>query len=192
TSATIGEARVANTSCGRYIAFFLHCLSDKMQQCGVEDVRFEDDDELLSYATGDLQSRSEGSWIWQSSSNQHRMPGSGTARSFAGSTRDAPTKTDSALSNGSQPNQEWEGWEWVERVTLLLYDQQQRQRQGLAQATAKQQEADVATKPYPLPEQRIEPAYQLPLAPADTPTKTENPPNMTNGTSSRMAIASII
>lgn len=62
-SAAIGDARPVNIACGRYVAFFLERLTEKMHHEGRANI--EIDEELIAYVSGDLQGSLEHSWIWQ-------------------------------------------------------------------------------------------------------------------------------
>ncbi|KAL9589488.1 MAG: hypothetical protein Q9203_001727 [Teloschistes exilis] len=61
-SATIGNARMVNIACGRYLEFFLRRLVAKLND-GVRGI--EADEEMLALVSGDLQGSMESSWIWR-------------------------------------------------------------------------------------------------------------------------------
>ena len=69
-SASIGDLRKNNVACGRNLAFFLDKLIARLRS-GATSESLEADEEMLAYASGDLQGCSEESWVW---------PGSETAR----------------------------------------------------------------------------------------------------------------
>ncbi|OJJ34916.1 hypothetical protein ASPWEDRAFT_110245 [Aspergillus wentii DTO 134E9] len=116
TSAIINDARSVNISCGRYIAFFLNCLLDRLRQNEVVD--FERDEEMMAYVSGDMQGTNDGSWIWQGSETGSQLE----------AVPSNPKSQSEQQAKESESN--WESWGWVERtVQYLLSEKQQRQRE---------------------------------------------------------------
>ncbi|CAI6336717.1 unnamed protein product [Periconia digitata] len=75
-SAAIGSIRPLNTACGHNTVFFLETLLDRLRSPTpntmnrpIPDTSPLDDEPLLAYATGDLQSSLEHSWAWPPSSS---------------------------------------------------------------------------------------------------------------------------
>ena len=63
-STVIGKRRAVNSACGRHLAFYLQLVYEKLQR---EDWSYlEHDEDLLAYASGDLQS-TDYSWVWERS-----------------------------------------------------------------------------------------------------------------------------
>ncbi|KAI9803164.1 MAG: hypothetical protein M1826_004976 [Phylliscum demangeonii] len=61
--AGVGAGRAVNLACGRYLTFFLGRLRDKLQRGDGDGV--DSDEELLAYASGDLQGDVGKAWVWQ-------------------------------------------------------------------------------------------------------------------------------
>lgn len=106
----VGDTRSVNASCGRYLAFFLRSLIDRTRQADAVDL--EQDEEMIAYASGDMQGTGDGSWVWQGSetgshleavSNNHTTP--------------APSGRET----------DWEGWEWIEKTVRDLVSEKQRE-----------------------------------------------------------------
>ena len=71
-SATIADARPINTACGKYLAFFLDRL---MQKVHLESRAYvENDEEMIVYVSADLQGNVEHSWIWQGGEGTWNQP----------------------------------------------------------------------------------------------------------------------
>lgn len=130
-SSAIGDARVVNASCGRYIAFFLKCLLERYHSGNVTGL--EQDEEMMAYVSGDLQNSTDGSWIWHGSETGMQL----NAVSPPGPANPAvPTaaRHDAIDVANTQPNpdagaQTWEGWAWVEQTVKSLLNDQQHQHQ---------------------------------------------------------------
>lgn len=104
----VGDHHIAMASCGRYVAFFLRILLDRLRRN--DSTPIDRDEEMLAYVSGDVQSTATGSWIWQGSETgtQLETVASPYASSVAGGT--------SRASN----DLEWEGWDWVEGTLQYL------------------------------------------------------------------------
>ncbi|PGH12031.1 hypothetical protein AJ79_04540 [Helicocarpus griseus UAMH5409] len=177
-SAAIGDARVINAACGRYIAFFLKCLLDRAQRGGTANL--ERDEEMMAYVSGDLQGRPSGSWIWQAKENTSSL--TVTPPQSASSSNPSPLERHfvDGGRNGAAPEDadggEWEGWAWVEQTVQFLLTEQQRQ---IAVVEKKENGArpSVVSRPdipYNRPSGNISPSHTSPTS------------------SSRMTIANII
>lgn len=168
-SAAIGEVRPVNAACGQHLTLFLDCLVAKLRRD--KGVDLEDDEELVVYLSGDLQSSSQNSWIWQGSdpdmkgdqreSHRHGIP----QRSHA--SQGAPGSTSTVIEDDTE---EWSGWERVEWILQHLTSEHQQQRNPV-------------NKPAP-------------QNPGDTGSfeskGTANLPRVRPGSSSRISIANII
>ncbi|EGE79961.2 hypothetical protein BDDG_02902 [Blastomyces dermatitidis ATCC 18188] len=128
-SAAIGDARLVNAACGRYVAFFLKCMLEKARRHGLENL--DRDEEMMAYVSGDLQGRASGSWIWQT--NENESASTVTQPQSVTSSKLSPLGEQfvDGAPNGAAVDaseREWEGWGWVEQtVQLLLTEQQQQQ-----------------------------------------------------------------
>ncbi|KAF8473547.1 fungal-specific transcription factor domain-containing protein [Kalaharituber pfeilii] len=127
-SAVIGEARIVNQFCGRYLHGFLTLIHDKLHKGEAID----NDEGLLAIVSGDAQGSTESSWIWTGSetgtalnnaSPMHHsehdnvIDGSkpGHSAGSAGSTVDGSHD----IVNTSEPK-DWGGWQNVEWMMQSL------------------------------------------------------------------------
>lgn len=117
-SAAIGDLRQINIACGRYLIFFLERLSDRMRSGQLSRQALEQDEEMLVYASGDVQADVESAWIWGDGGTPLReeMP-------FFSSTGAVPP-TDSPKRSESSADI----WPRVETLLMNLRHEQQRQR----------------------------------------------------------------
>ena len=109
-SQAIGKQRIVNSVCGRYLEFFLSVLSEKGPQDRGQLVQ---DDEVLAYVSGDLQSNLDQAWIWQTGKVQ-------SPRGFA-------PNTERNMYRESEVR-EWDAWPNV-IAALRRFQEEQRQRQ---------------------------------------------------------------
>lgn len=166
-SSTIGDSRRVNTSCGRYVAFFLKCLISRLQRDPGIDL--ERDEEMMAYVSGDMQGTSDGSWIWQGSET-------GSELESIPSTVSHPVPGNAGWSGES--SEDWEGWDWLERtIQYLLAEAQKRQQQQQQSAY----EMHFQMKP-------VEPGPVVDERTVETPQRSDSNSNA----HSRMTIASII
>ena len=127
-SASIGDLRKNNMACGRNLAFFLDKLIGRLHR-GANKQSLEVDEEMLAYASGDLQGCAEEAWVWQGSEtgaslNQVHTNGYAHDRSRSNSMSDQQTAN--ALTE--REVHDWGGWDHVQRVlNQLLQEQQQGQ-----------------------------------------------------------------
>lgn len=163
----IGEAHVAMVSCGRYVSFFLRTLLDRLRRNNPTPI--DRDEEMIAYVSGDMQSTTNGSWIWQGSETGTQL-------------ENVPSQVSmypSSASDGSHrapTDSEWEGWDWIERTIQYLagelrqrsYDRREAMPPVIPQAPA----------PYKLSEE-------------PTPV-TGSSPSRSSAPNSRMTIANII
>lgn len=125
-SATIGDARPINTACGRYLEFFLYQLLDKQNHRDNLDT----DEEMIAYASGDLQGSFENSWIWKLSRTSkvgacvdRHLQNSAESRNGAASSRDYSENTLDTESS------DWAGWDNILSILKRLFQEQQEEQQ---------------------------------------------------------------
>lgn len=132
--AAVGDARSVNASCGRYLAFFLRNLIDRTRQA--ESMNLDQDEEMIAYASGDMQGTGDSSWVWQGSetgshveavSNNHTTP--------------APPG----------PETGWEGWGWIEQTVQYLTSEKQREleRRGIERQNVQVEPKQEPSTPNP-------------------------------------------
>lgn len=172
-AATVGDSRALNAACGRYLAFFLKCLLDRVRHN--DDI--ERDEEMIAYVSGDLQGYSDGSWVWQGSETGTQLAAMssnmGSPVSFG-----QPEPRDSVSNDGAENT---EGWDWVEQTVRYL---QQRQ--------IEQQKDYVRRDPNPNPPPFQNPPESAYLSPEAAVGRDEPSPKRSSSSHSRMTIASII
>lgn len=127
-SAAIGDLRVNNISCGRYLTFFLDKLIGRLRM-GASKEDLAADEEMLVYASGDMQGISEGSWAWHGSEKGANMD-QPTPTGFRanGPVPVSEYTTSGARALTEREMQEWGGWEHIQHtVQQLLHEQQSAQ-----------------------------------------------------------------
>ncbi|KAI4734270.1 hypothetical protein E4T50_15187 [Aureobasidium sp. EXF-12298] len=213
----IGTRAIVNSACGRYIFFFLDCLVERIQNGKGSLEMLEVDEEMLAYASADMQGSHETAWAWTGGEVlQRTLDHTATAAEGATSAYDQ--------SIGEEP--EWNGWNRVMDILSQLEQEQHRsmqQQQGppppqsqilpqpQQQQQSQQQQQQHPPPPPPqyaaqhMPPQYAQPQQQAPSAPyfqsprAPTPLMTPAPGNAgpsnaptPAGTSSRISIKDII
>jgi hypothetical protein len=124
-SAAIGDLRKLNIACGRHLAFFLERLITKLR-AGADQQHLETDEELLAYASGDMQGSADDAWVWNGSEtgtnlHQHQVV-------MNGHPGDKPVLAAEQLSTSTLTEQEiqtWGGWEHVQQTLSQLQEHQQ-------------------------------------------------------------------
>ena len=187
-SAAIGDSRLANCASGRYIAFFLGRLLEKLKFSNIGNM--EKDEEMIAYMSGDMQGTIEGSWVWQSGGEnsppqqQEDGPSNVVSRrsSFqshgGGGGGGGGAAATSEVWSSIEQEVDWQGWEWVERtVEYLLAEKQRRGQQEQQQQQLEKEELEKNLKSQ---------ISSPPSAATATGTTDEN------STQSRMTIANII
>ena len=106
-SQAIGKQRVVNSACGRYLEFFLGVLAEKGSR---DRAQLEQDDELLAYVSGDLQSNLDQAWIWQTGKEQSR-------RAFGSDTSERNSYRDNEVGD-------WDAWPGVIAILRRFQDEQ--------------------------------------------------------------------
>lgn len=99
-SAAVSNTRPVNEACGRYLEFYLKELVSRLNQ----GLSFDTNEEMIAYASGDLQGNFERSWVWQSTraEDMSRSPGSSVLK------REAESPVGETLQEGK-----WDNWSWV-------------------------------------------------------------------------------
>ena len=113
-SVAIGTTRKINTACGKNIIFFLEQLAERVRRTDGRPYQVADDEELLAYASGDLQSSLEHSWAWAGATGR-------TTHARGTSDPIRPHSNASDTGEGS-----WPGWGAVDYMltTLMGSDKQ--------------------------------------------------------------------
>ncbi|KAF2124646.1 hypothetical protein P153DRAFT_390119 [Dothidotthia symphoricarpi CBS 119687] len=183
-AAAIGDARKINVACGKYLAFFLEQLLDRVQNGHGSPQQLERDEEMLVYASGDLQGSLEHSWVWAGTnlsspvSAQHPPPNGSRAQRPDEPMRDAlPMRPFSGSpQNGTK---EWDGWGRVEQLIRYLMEEH------------RPHHAQPLPSYYPPPHN---PVKRLQLAPDVRPLPSTTLPNSSpaQSSTSRISIANII
>ena len=99
-SSIVGKARPINTACGRYLEFFLREMLAKWRA----HVRFDEDEEMIAYVSGDLQGNLGHAWVWQD----------GIGDGVAKSVNDGPRPViANGHTNQRDGDSDWAGWECI-------------------------------------------------------------------------------
>ncbi|QDS77548.1 hypothetical protein FKW77_001136 [Venturia effusa] len=131
--AAIGETRKLNIACGRYLAFFLEKLIERVQSGHAAQQEVEMDFEILAYASGDMQGDVDNGFVWagapmpqlaSSSASPNLSTGSG---SYSNPFADEGLPASALLTD--QERTDWGGWERVERQISVLAEGRPRQTQ---------------------------------------------------------------
>jgi hypothetical protein len=170
-SAVVGDSRAVNAACGRYIAFFLKCLLERLRRG--DAAILERDEEMMAYVSGDMQGTSDGSWVWEGSEAGSQLEAMSPKYDSPVSFTHAGARNEWPSSEGSEIA--WEGWDWVERTVEYLLKEKQQQQQEYERRDVPL--AAKPTEPVLLKTEHAEPA------PA---------PKEMSSVQSRMTIASII
>ncbi|KAL9107753.1 MAG: hypothetical protein Q9227_007375 [Pyrenula ochraceoflavens] len=157
---SIGNARQINTACGRNLSFFLRCLFERFQRGQAKGLEL--DEEIMVYLSGDMQSSTERSWIWQDSETGTKLPTLGKRKEPDSPPeprphipspdyhRKKPSGNESTipgvLSDEEQAN--WGSWESIEQQVQYLLDQQSKQL-GLTVPTNQQQLTPISPQQTP-------------------------------------------
>jgi len=192
-SAAIGDMRKNNTSCGRYLAFFLDTLVDRLR-AGASPESLGLDEEMLVYVSGDMQGCADDAWAWAGSEAVTSLD---HANSYTPPDPNAhPVVGTTALTQREM--HEWGGWEHIQRTLQQLLHDHQQAVQGAAAAAPHPPPPPTnsfahATASYPShpPSQQRTPAHHN-LAPRalGPPQQSVSPVN--GGASSRISIQDIM
>lgn len=182
-SSTIGSIRKINSACGKHLSFFLDELSARLHRDPENFKRFDHDEELLAYASGDAQANAEHSWVWIGANpNSNISPQLSPHSNPKSRSHDDPMH-DALPLRGSSHSLEhhtasWNDWASVEHAIRKLMEQ-------IRCRTA-------PTPTYYLPPHN--PVKRVQLAPDDrlTPKPSPNTPTPALSNASRISIANII
>lgn len=139
-NATIGDLRTVNVACARNLVFFLNKLRDRILAGAGARPQLDADDEMLAYASGDLQGDPQHAWIWE-----HGAGESGVAedimhgaehwdsRPHANESKDFTTTQGQAFARSeNDPENDLGGWARVEALLTELSALQLQQREDAA------------------------------------------------------------
>ncbi|KAK5754565.1 hypothetical protein LTS12_015402 [Elasticomyces elasticus] len=131
-SATIGDMKKINVACGRHLAFYLDKLVGRIRG-GATKQSLENDEEMLAYASGDMQGSAEESWVWTGSETGANLTqvtgvnGRTSDRNTPPHAHMGPQTTRGPLSQSEM--QDWGGWDNVRRTLQMLLQEQSQQTQ---------------------------------------------------------------
>jgi len=173
-STIIGDMRKVNMACGRNLSWFLSQLLARVKSGNASPQQLESDEEMMAYASGDLQGDPENAWIWAGGGAQAQEAASTTtALTGTQNAEDKPPLT--ALLTEREMN-DWGGWERVQNLLQELMQEQEKQR-GMHQGYRESPHS--TTK-------------RLKLSPSSTPTPTTSSASAPPAGASRISIANII
>lgn len=157
-SAAVGNMRRSNIACGRFLAFFLDKLVGRLR-AGASLQALEADEEMLAYASGDMQGCKDGGWVWTGSESGSSLQQQQPVVSGLGS--DKPSLQAESLSTSTlteREAQEWGGWEHIQR-TLDQLRQEQQAQQPRAPSQQPPQPPPQQPTPTPAPVHHGPPTY---------------------------------
>lgn len=190
-SASIGDLRKNNIACGRNLAFFLDRLIGRLRS-GATRESLEHDEEMLAYASGDLQASVEEAWAWTGSETGANLgQRSNNLAPLERSNSTSETQTSSALTEREM--YEWGGWEHILRTLDQLHQQQQGHVPPPPAQMYAQQPGTYPPPPH-TPNLHLAPQQQPPQQPLPSPSSIGSNGNMNgNGAvSSRISIKDIM
>jgi hypothetical protein len=188
-SASIGDLRKNNIACGRNFAFFLDKLIGRLRS-GATKQSLEEDEEMLAYASGDLQASVEEAWAWTGSETGANL--SKRSNGMAPLERSKSTsesQTSSALTE--REIHEWGGWDNILRTLDQLHHQQQGQAPPL-QAQMYSQPPGTYPPPPQTPNMLLAPQPPPSQQTNQSPSSTGSNGNGTGAGSSRISIKDIM
>ncbi|KAF2672623.1 hypothetical protein BT63DRAFT_132455 [Microthyrium microscopicum] len=179
-SMVIDDMRKINIACGRNLSWFLSQLLSRVTTGQIGAHQLDLDEEMLAYATGDLQADPDNSWIWASDEVQSADGLATGPASAPAVTAPAPSPTPSeeepktALLTDPEVS-DWGGWARVEALIQELITEQEKQKES-------QHRYSLSTHSS---------TKRVQLSPKDTPTRSGASPAPPVG-ASRISIANII
>lgn len=126
-SAAVGDLRKINVACGRFLAFFLEKLMERLR-AGANQQNVEADEELLAYASGDMQGSADDAWAWSGSDTGADLQQPQMV--VNGHSGDKPALQAEQLSTSTlteREAQEWGGWDQIQRTLQHLVEHKQQQ-----------------------------------------------------------------
>jgi hypothetical protein len=170
-SSIIGDMRKVNMACGRNLSWFLGQLLSRARADQLTSHQLEMDEEMVAYASGDLQGDADNAWVW--AGGNAPAPEGAAALSAPQASGDKPPLT--ALLTEKEMN-DWGGWERVESLVQELMQEQERQR----------------GKKHSYQDSQHNNTKRVKLSPSIMSTPTKGPSPTPPVGASRMSIASII
>lgn len=173
-SAAVGDLRKSNIACGRYLSFFLDQMINRLR-AGATLKALERDEEMLAYASGDMQGCMDSAWAWTGGEigAQLRQPQMVVSSNPA----DRPAAQAESLSTSTlseRESQEWGGWDHVQRTLQHLIHEQQQAGVGGPPPVKEEHRTSQPTGP-PHPSARHSAQAQQPLPPPPPPTSRPHP-----------------
>ena len=128
-SAMIGDSPSANVASGRYIAFFLSCMLDRLKQNNMENMEW--DEEMIAYMSGDMQGTAESSWVWQDEASSSSSSAADFEDNNTGGLSPGADELWSAREGEGEGEEDelWEGWQYLEETIEFLRSEKQQQQQ---------------------------------------------------------------
>jgi hypothetical protein len=123
-SASIGDLRKNNIACGRNLAFFLDQLISRLRS-GYQPQNLDTDEEMLAYASGDLQASGDEAWVWTGSETGANLNNKVQAQT---SPMDGATELRSDIYSsvlGEHEQRDWGGWDHIQRTLKGLLQEKQ-------------------------------------------------------------------
>ncbi|KAL5115500.1 hypothetical protein ACEQ8H_006641 [Pleosporales sp. CAS-2024a] len=173
-SNAIGKYRRINGACGKYLAFFLDHLVERVRSGRGSPQQLERDEEMLAYLSGDAQGNVQHSWVWAVNSSTTRSQHSSLGSGRSHSREDVMRNAGQGGGGSRQDGRGWDDWVSVEHTMRQLVEEN-RPRTATYYAT------------------RHNPVKRVQLASnAKTPPKAAHSPSPATSSSSRISIANII
>lgn len=144
-SLMIGDARKVNIACGRNLSYFLERLHQRMTSGPSNTLQLELDEEMIAYASGDLQGDPDNAWVWAGGDVQTEEATSGP---------DGKQPLTALLTENEL--KEWGGWDRIEVLLRDLMEEQEKQSRE--------------SHPYHRPSHNT--TKRLHLSPEETPSPT--------------------
>lgn len=123
--AAIGDLRRNNIAIGRYLAFFLDKLIERLR-AGATRQSLEHDEEMLAYVSGDMQGSTEEAWAWSGSQTGAALQDQAGVNGYAMEGSVPASQIDPALSGtlSEREMHDWGGWEHIQRTLEQLLQSQ--------------------------------------------------------------------
>lgn len=181
------DTKAIKTVFARNIRSFLENLLRKVQNQKGGSGIVPTEDDLLAQVIGDVPTTPEGNTNAMTSSN----PSLSASRSVSVSQSLTPDVSAASIADSERS---WAEWEWIERTVLFLYEQQQARSQGSVQSSLHQSDnhAMITHSSASRQSEDSRMAYRTASSEMQSPGERAGSSNMSGGTTSRMAIASII
>ena len=119
-SAALHDVRPVTAACGHYLEFYLKELISRLNQ----GLSFDTNEELIAYASGDLQGNLERSWVWQTNPASASKPDA--PDSHVSHHELSNPEAESPVS-GVLQGEKWQNWDWV--LTTLGRLQREKEQQ---------------------------------------------------------------